>query len=362
MRLLIAASVLWLCAGCLTPRSVALGNTAAALGPGTHEVAVTTGFAWQTETTAPVDVETNTGITRTYTTAAGIQFPAAEANVQFGLTKLFGLNFHLSPAGIQPGLKMTLLDRGVTLGILPELGFGWANGATQATVFNNQTRTDADPSFNNRFILNAGARVLVSHKASGAYGGVGYQLLAFTQRGTTQTVNAQNNPITVTSSQTDTLHNILAAVGYELRTGSLRIRPELAISFTPERSTAVSQDGGAAISRSGGNAFFLFPNVTFAIEGKPGASRESEEGADEDEARERRREDGEGGDEGDEDELDENARVKPKAKAKPKSKEEEEETPPTRRSTSKIQSDDDKKPPPPKEEESDDSSSDSESE
>lgn len=336
----------------MTPRSVALGNTAAALGPGKHEVAVTGGFSWQTQTVAPTVEERNNATITTYSTSSGVQLPTAEANVQFGLTRLFGLNLHISPAGVQPGLKMTLLERAVVIGLLPELGFGWANGATQPTVFNNQTVVPTDPTWSSNVILNAGARVLFFHPGSGAYGGLGYQYQAFTYRQSQGT--GTNAAVT---STTDSLHNILAAVGYELRSGSLRIRPELAVAITPERSTSVSINNEAALSRSGGNAFFLFPNVTFAIEGQPGARAEGEE--EEDEERERRREDGDG-DEGEEDELDENARVKKKEKKEKKAAPPpEEETPPTRRKTSTIKSEDDEEKKAKDEEEKSDSDSES---
>lgn len=329
MRVLLAAPLLLLSVGCLTPRSVALGNTAAALGPGQHEVSVTGGLSWQTQTAAPQVTEANNNTITSYATAAGVQFPAAEANAQFGLTKIFGLNLHLSPAGIQPGLKMTLLQRPVTIGILPELGVGFGSFGNGQTVFVNDQKTEADPTYQSFFGFNAGARVLFFHQGSGAYGGLGYQFQSFSVKSSTG-----QGTTAVIQSSTDTLHNVLAAIGYELKTGSLRIRPELAIAITPERSTSVSTNNAAAISRSGGNAFFFFPNVTFAIAGAPGASRDGEEETDAEEERERRREDGETSDADDED-LDENARVKKKKKKKAPPP--EEETVPTRRKTSKVE-------------------------
>src|SRR4051812_28766292 len=101
--------------GCLVPRSMGTGITAAPLGPGVHEAAVSGGFTWQTQTDAPEVTGTNNNSVTSYQTASGLSFPAVEANVELGLTRTFGLNFHASPAGVQPGLKIALFDRAVTL-------------------------------------------------------------------------------------------------------------------------------------------------------------------------------------------------------------------------------------------------------
>ncbi|MFL5321634.1 MAG: hypothetical protein ACJ790_18370 [Myxococcaceae bacterium] len=303
--------------GCVVPRSLGTGLTAAPLKGGTHEVAVSGGFTWQTQTNAPEVTAAGNNTVTSYQTSSGLTFPAAEANVAFGLTRTFNLNFHASPAGVQPGLKIALYDRQVVLSLFPELGIGWNTGASGTTVFNGTARTDGPPSYQSNFILLAGARFLVFHPGSGAYGGVGYQFESFTQSVTTGQSGQEQK-----TSTTFTLHNVLASVGYEFKSGTLRIRPELAFSITPELGTSTAAGTEPAVSRSGGNAFILFPNVTFAIVGEG-----SKESAEDEESSEQR-----GSDEED--------APRKKVKAPPA---EEEETPTPRRKVTPLKDDEEQK-------------------
>lgn len=258
--------------GCVTPRSVGTGITAAPLGPGVNEVGVSAGFTWQTQTNPPTTVSAGNTITQTWQQGAGVQIPAAEANAQFGLTRMLGLNLHLSPAGIQPGLKVTLLERAVTLGLMPDLGLGWTSGGTKTIVFTNQNRDDGLPQSQSNFVFLGGLRFLLMHPGSGAYGSVGYQYQTVTQTLISRTGSAENK-----SSTTTTLHNVVAAVGYEFKRGALRIRPELAFEITPELGMSTRQNEDPAVSMSGGNSFFIFPNVTFAIAGEAAKDRDEDE-------------------------------------------------------------------------------------
>jgi hypothetical protein len=155
---------------------------------------------------------------------------------------------------------VTLLERAVTLGLMPEVGFGLLGGNTGQTTFQGNTRTDAAPVSELRWALNAGGRFLLSHPGSGVYGGAGYQLqMAGVSR--SQRSGAED---LLSQSTTHTLHNVQAAFGWEVTYGSIRVRPELAAVITPDW-TIRERTGNSELGRGGGNGFLLFPNVTFAI-------------------------------------------------------------------------------------------------
>ncbi|MEN9797148.1 MAG: hypothetical protein RL653_844 [Pseudomonadota bacterium] len=251
---------LFLLSGCITvPRSAVLGMTASPLGAGRTEVGVSGGLAILSETEPP-ETRVSSGVTTSdWLTRAGASMQA-EAHVHHGLSDWLGLNLHVSQAGIQPGLKITLLERVVTLALMPEVGFGLLAGQTGETQFVGSTRADGPPLAELRWLLVAGGRLLLSHPNTGVYFGVGYQFQLAGQ-------NASQKDGTrelLSQSTTHTLHNVQAAFGWEVRAGNLRVRPEFAAVITPEWSTSTSSGGTQAL-RAGGNGFLLLPNVTFAL-------------------------------------------------------------------------------------------------
>ncbi len=85
-----------------------LGMMAAPVGRGT-EVGVFSGVGYGAQT-GPIVTNTNpvTGEqTNSQTQNRVFNIPAFEANVQKGFNDHIALNVHVSPAGIQPGLKWT---------------------------------------------------------------------------------------------------------------------------------------------------------------------------------------------------------------------------------------------------------------
>jgi hypothetical protein len=255
--LLLSAFVL---TGCITvPRSAGLGMTASPLGAGRTEVGLSSGLAILSESEPPSTTNFLIFTQTDWTTRAGAS-PLAEANVHHGLNDWLGLNLHVSQAGVQPGLKVTLLERAVTLGLMPEVGFGLLGGSTGQTVFQGSSRTDTPPVSELRWAFNAGGRFLLSHPGSGVYGGVGYQLqLAGVMRS-----QRQGAEELMSSATSHTLHNVQAAFGWEVTYGSVRVRPELAAVITPDW-TVRERNGTTELGRGGGNGFLLFPNVTFAL-------------------------------------------------------------------------------------------------
>jgi hypothetical protein len=249
-----------LLSGCITvPRSAVLGMTAAPLGAGRTEVGLSGGLGILSESEPPQTTNFLIFTQTDWTTRGGVS-PLAEANVHHGLNDWLGLNLHVSQAGVQPGLKVTLLERAVTLGVMPELGFGLLGGNTGQTTFQGSTRTDAAPVSELRWAFNAGGRFLLSHPGSGVYGGVGYQLqlagVARSQRSGAEELLSQ--------STTHTLHNVQEAFGWEVTRGSLRVRPELAAVITPDW-TVRERSGNTELGRGGGSGFLILPNVTFSM-------------------------------------------------------------------------------------------------
>ena len=249
-----------LTSGCITvPRSAVLGMTASPLGAGRTEVGLSGGLGILSESEPPQTTNFLIFTQTDWTTRAGAS-PLAEANVHHGLNDWLGLNLHVSQAGVQPGLKVTVLERAVTLGVMPEVGLGLLAGSTGHTTFQGSSRTDAAPVSELRWIFSAGGRLLLSHPGSGVYGGAGYQLLL---AGTSQSQRSGADEV-ASQSTTHTVHNVQAAFGWETRYGSLRVRPELAAVITPDW-TVRERAGNTELGRGGGNGLLLFPNVTFAL-------------------------------------------------------------------------------------------------
>src|SRR5687767_4795554 len=152
------AGAVVLSSGCLTPRSAGYGVTARPLKGGGAEAGVAMGVVYQTVSTAPQDVAG----ARVVTTTRGLQAPSFEANAEIGLSDEMGLNLHFSPAGLQPGVKVTFMYGPVQLAILPAVAFGYSNNSTgTATTINNNTTTSEGATTSNVAFL-AGVKVLAS--------------------------------------------------------------------------------------------------------------------------------------------------------------------------------------------------------
>ena len=231
-------------AGCLQHRASVLGRTAVSgLGPKTVEASVSPGILYG-QTTDPAKVNGSRDVRYTEDT----QIPAVEGNLTFGFTEKLGLNLHLSPAGIQPGLKILLLRRWVSIALMPELAFFYWSHADKTDVTKNgytNTKTTYDLD---AIGVTAGTKVLVSTEF-GIYGGLGYDFQY------TKISSGDGN------SDTSNLQHILTfGAGYEIDLGRLQLRPELTITVTPAITT---KDGDG--SKSGGWSFTLMPNITVAV-------------------------------------------------------------------------------------------------
>ncbi|MHB8879497.1 MAG: hypothetical protein ACYC8T_37870 [Myxococcaceae bacterium] len=264
LRILVCVALLG-CAGCMIPRSAAFGQTGALLSPGAFETSVTPGFAWRSETnsqTAPGAVGTSP--VSSSSTSTGLSLPVFEGNVAYGLSAPATLNLHLSPAGLQPGVKVRLVEGPLSLAILPEIGVGvFSAGSSSSYTVNGVTTTSSSAEPQSLVNLQAGFKFLGRHD-SGLYGGLGY---TFQSTG----ISAGGAVVTGTSGNGSRYnyasHHVQAAVGFEWAHGPVRLRPELALMFSPAVTYSTTSTSGSTstTTQANGTGFMLFPNITMAI-------------------------------------------------------------------------------------------------
>ena len=273
--LVIAAS------GCVTQRSLMLGQMASGVGKGGADVNVSTGVMYAAQTTPPFD-STDIGGNAMTNQGSGraLSVPWFEANANYGLTDRIGLNLHMSPAGIQPGGKFTLnRSRVANIALLPQIGFGYGSTGTATEVCcTNGAQMEVNPTSQTRFIFTLGLKVLISHQ-SGFYAGIGYDFY-FTRgasNGTVGTGSTVQQTQTITSSLE---HLISAAVGISISVGMISIRPELDFAIIPAISTTTQSGNSNSVGASGGFGFAFLGGFGFALTTPP---NRKDTGAEEDE-------------------------------------------------------------------------------
>lgn len=281
-RLLVAATVVALGSGCITQRSMGILQTARPVGKGGADVAASASLMYQSQTAPPVSSSDPGGQpVNTTTTRRGFQLPWFEGNFNYGLGEQVGLNVHMSPAGIQPGLKWTLnRSSQAWISLLPEIGAGYFSVNNSDAVSNVDGRQlDRNVGYVSSFIFMAGMKILISHR-SGFYGAVGYDFL-FTSNFTQTSVGtaASVSKSTLTSTQ----HQIQAGVGMSIPVGWLSIRPEISFAFVPAitgaQTTQIDDQMPSTIGAGGGYAWALTGGFAFAITSPPDRS---DKGAEED--------------------------------------------------------------------------------
>jgi len=252
MRRLLLFALFVLVSGCITPHSAVFGLTPTQMHPGEMELGLSPGVAFQAVNSPPVNV--GGGVTAT-TTTRNLGAPVFEGNAQWGLTDNIGLNVHLSSAGLQPGVKISLPAFGdrIHLAVLPEFALGVASQGSGQSRSNSTTVTDRGGSAN--LYVMGGFKLLASH-SSGLYAGLGYDF----QRISTEALNGGTRRM----GSVQTLHNIGLAIGYEVTIGAVTLRPELAIGLTPSSNTW-NINGTAETFAGTGSEILLFPNVTVAL-------------------------------------------------------------------------------------------------
>lgn len=246
----------------MIPRSAGFGQTATLVQPGEFEAAVSPGFTYQTTTLPNSNSVNGVTVTNGSSSNGGVSLPAAEANAAVGLTDMVALNVHMASGMVQPGAKIALLKGPLSLAILPELAFGLMT-QTQGSTVNSNTSSSTTTYLG----IMGGFKAIASHEM-GIYGGLGYafQSFGFNGSGLTGGLGGGGGGSLGGSGDSHTAvvsHNINLAVGYELKVGGVRIRPELAFLFSPAVITS-STSGNTTVTQGGGTLIYLFPNVTFA--------------------------------------------------------------------------------------------------
>jgi len=241
--------------GCIVPRSAGYGFTGAALGPGGADVGLAMGLVYQQEANAPQTSGTGT----TTTTNRQVQLPSFEAHAALGITDQVAVNLHASQAGLQPGVVITVLKEPVQVSLVPELGGGFVTQGASTTTIIGGSSTTAEGNGASSFTILGGARALVV-LPQGLYGGLGYDFQYVSQ-------GSRNAVSGVTTTTTSQAHNVGAAVGYELTLGSIVLRPELAVLFTPLAKNQTNASGTTA-DLPDSTGLYLFPNVTVAAAAK----------------------------------------------------------------------------------------------
>lgn len=308
-------SIVWLLlVGCVAPRSMTLGMMAAPVGRGA-EVGVFSGVGYSVQTNPVVP----SGAQNTQSQSRTFALPAFEANVQKGFNDRFALNVHVSPAGIQPGLKWTVnRSRVAHFAILPAVAFGYGSVANSDYVAQaTGAQTEVNPRATTSFTFLGGLKLLVSHR-SGFYAGAGYDFVF--NRSNSSSAPSVNADRTDLITQTTT-HQIMAAVGFSIALGLVSLRPEIAFAVNPTLSQTVSSRVGANVTGdqtlTGGFGWAILPGFSIAVRTPP--EKVEDEGDEEDERREAK------------DDEDEDEKPKKKGPARKKTGDEDDDERPRRR-------------------------------
>lgn len=294
--------------GCITQRSLSFSQLAAPVGSGGADLAVSTGVMYSQQTAPPSPGTDPAGNpTSSQVQSSAVAAPWIEANGQYGFTRQIALNVHVSPAGIQPGLKWTLNRSLVAhVALLPEIGVGYAQHNMSTYVADaSGAQQEYSPGYVTSFLFQAGLKLLFSHR-SGFYGGLGYDFL------TTRSLQVQNVGPPNSTSQNRTLtvsyqHQLAVGVGFSAQLGMISFRPEVAFAVVPaisgNQNVAVNGMGQSLVNSSGGFSWAILPSFAFAlttpanekveVEEKPTTDPEEREGKDDndddDNAKKRRR-------------------------------------------------------------------------
>ncbi len=269
MRMVVAIAMV-MGAGCVTQRSLSIGQMASAVGKGGADLNVMTGVMYQQQTAPPTTSKDARGDDLSdQTNSKGLSLPWFEANANYGFGDHLALNVHLSPAGIQPGLKITLnKSRVANIALLPQVGFGYASyGESTFSTASTGNVTEVNPSTTTSFIFNGGLKILISHQ-SGFYCGLGYDFL-YTRNATTTQVGNPQTAIAHVTLLTSIQHQLGAAIGFSVKVGALSIRPEIAFAVVPSISGTRTVDGANPYSASGGFSWAILPGFGFALTTPP---------------------------------------------------------------------------------------------
>lgn len=253
--------------GCIAPRSMTLGMMAAPLGKGT-EVGVFSGVGYVAQTGPVISGSTVGGdSTNTQTQNRAFGAPSFEANVTKSFSDKFALNVHVSPAGLQPGLKWTVnKSRVAHFAILPAVAFGYGSvGSSDYVAQSNGSLTEVNPRATTSFTFLGGLKFLVSHR-SGFYAGAGYDLVFHRSNSSSAASASVDRSDVITQTVT---HQIMAAVGFSIAFGTVSLRPEIAFAVNPALSQTISTRVGPMstgdVTLNGGFGWAILPGFSLAV-------------------------------------------------------------------------------------------------
>ena len=253
---------------------------ASAVGKGAMDINVFTGVMYQSQTAPPTTfTDPAAGPSTSQVTSKGLSVPWFEANANYGFGEHLGLNVHMSPAGIQPGLKLTLnRSRIANIALLPQIGIGYASySESTTTAGSNGIGMEVNPTSTTSLIFTGGLKILISHR-SGFFCGIGYDFM-YTRNLTTSTLGNPQTAVASFTLLTSIQHQIAAAVGMSIKVNYLSIRPEIGFAIAPSISGTRTTLAGD-YSAGGGNAWALLAGFGIALTSPPD---HSDKGADEDE-------------------------------------------------------------------------------
>jgi len=258
-------------AGCVTQRSLTVGQMASAVGRGGGDVNVFTGAMYQSQTapaTTSKDIAGND--VSNQVNSKGLSIPWFEANANYGFGDHLALNVHLGPAGIQPGLKITLNKSPIAnIALLPQVGLGYASYSQSITVADQSGRgEETSPTATTSFIFSVGLKLLISHQ-SGFYVGLGYDFM-YTRNSQLSTTGTNQTRVEYQTLLTSLQHQISAGVGFSVKVGMLSIRPEIGFAIAPgisgSRAAYDSQSNSTTtLSASGGFGWAFVGGFGFAL-------------------------------------------------------------------------------------------------
>jgi hypothetical protein len=269
-------AVLAAASGCLTPRSLMVGQMASATGEGGVEVGASAGVGYALQAQPPVLSPLANGDTLiSQEVRSTFLLPAVEGNAHIGLTERLGFNAHFSSAGIQPGLKVTLnRSRRANVALMPQIALGYGAFRQASYVSGpNGVQMEAAPTATTLLTFMAGLKLFISHHG-GFYTALGYDFI-LTRSVTTVTTGLPGQETTNATLSTSMQHAGTFNVGFSFAAGWLRVRPEVAVAIIPLLSTGLD-DGNRRTFASGGWGFAILPGLSL-VAVTPRAAREPQE-------------------------------------------------------------------------------------
>lgn len=259
---------------CLHARPMLMGAPAMPLGRGSTDVSVGAGVGYvqQSNPVFTSQGATPSEVLNTFTKATGFALPTVEGNVQYGFSKRLALNAHVSPAGLQPGLRINLTNsRLINLAIMPTLGAGYASVLDSTFSGGQDGRyTESGQRLTTSFTFLAGAKFSIAHQ-SGFYLAVGYDLLLNRSRAMLPpTTSSDRSDVTTTSVQ----HQLSGNIGFEIAMGEggvVKLRPEVSVAVAPMSNTVISVVGANTSTANGvgGLTWAIVPGITIGVQSPP---------------------------------------------------------------------------------------------